>query len=121
MVVNSREWCPAARVQRALAEDLTGTQVGDNIPPSSKTARKARPEPQPITPPVVAQPNDGAANMLSDSSPTPTPQRPTLASIAKRSLLPIAAVGLLLSTMWIGPFGFLVAALGWWQIVRRIH
>lgn len=59
--------------------------------------------------------------MLSDPSPTPTPQHPTLTSLAQRSLLPIAAVGLLLSTVWIGPFGFLVAAFAWWQVVRRIH
>lgn len=38
-----------------------------------------------------------------------------------RSLLPLAAVALLGSTLWIGPWGFLVAAVGWWQIVRRIR
>lgn len=38
-----------------------------------------------------------------------------------RSLLPLAAVALLGSTLWIGPWGFLVAAVAWWQIVRRIR
>jgi len=59
--------------------------------------------------------------MPTDPSPTPVPQLPTLRSILLRSLLPFAAVGLLLSTIWIGPFGFLAAAVAWWQIVRRIH
>lgn len=59
--------------------------------------------------------------MVPDPSPTPAPQYPSLRNLVQRSLLPIAAAVLLVSTIWIGPFGFLVAALAWWQIVRRIH
>jgi hypothetical protein len=43
------------------------------------------------------------------------------AGILIRSLLPLVALLLLLSTMWIGPWGFLVAAYGWWQVSRRIR
>lgn len=51
------------------------------------------------------------------------PKDPLLAPVGlvKRSILPIAALVLLLSTLLIGPYGFLVATLAWWQIVRRIH
>ena len=38
-----------------------------------------------------------------------------------RSLLPIAATLLVLSTIWIGPWGFVVACIAWWQILRRIR
>ena len=59
--------------------------------------------------------------MTPEPSPTPAPKYPTPGSILQRSLLPFAAVALLLSTAWIGPFGFLIAAFAWWQVVRRIH
>jgi hypothetical protein len=56
------------------------------------------------------------------SVPSPdAPQRPTLAALCSRSLLPLAAVGLLSSTLLIGPFGFLAATVAWWQVVRRIR
>ena len=38
-----------------------------------------------------------------------------------RSLLPIAATLLVLSTIWIGPWGFVVACIAWWQILRSIR
>lgn len=38
-----------------------------------------------------------------------------------RSLLPLMALVLLLSTLWVGPWGFLVGSIAWWQIVRRIR
>lgn len=38
-----------------------------------------------------------------------------------RSLLPLMALGLLLSTLWVGPWGFLIGCIAWWQIVRRIR
>jgi hypothetical protein len=48
-----------------------------------------------------------------------TAQRPP--GLLLRSLLPIAATLLVLSTIWIGPWGFLVACIAWWQILRRIR
>lgn len=38
-----------------------------------------------------------------------------------RSLLPLMALALLLSTLWVGPWGFLIGCGAWWQIVRRIR
>ena len=38
-----------------------------------------------------------------------------------RSLLPLMALALLLSTLWVGPWGFLIGCVAWWQIVRRIR
>ena len=38
-----------------------------------------------------------------------------------RSLLPLMALALLLSTLWVGPWGFLIGSIAWWQIVRRIR
>lgn len=37
-----------------------------------------------------------------------------------RSLLPLAALLLLLSTLWVGSWGFLIGCIAWWNIVRRI-
>lgn len=37
-----------------------------------------------------------------------------------RSLLPIAAVLLILSTFVIGPFGFAVATVAWWLVQKRL-
>jgi hypothetical protein len=36
-----------------------------------------------------------------------------------RSLLPLAALALLLSTLVIGPFGFAAAAVAWWWLQTR--
>ena len=37
-----------------------------------------------------------------------------------RSLLPLAAVLLILSTFVIGPFGFAVATIAWWLLQRKL-
>jgi len=42
-------------------------------------------------------------------------------AVLLRSLLPIAATLLLLATIWIGPVGFAVASLLFWQAVGRIR
>ncbi len=47
------------------------------------------------------------------------PRRPV--DFLLRSLLPLMALVLLLSTLWVGPWGFLIGSIAWWQIVRRIR
>ena len=100
---------------------MTRNRNDDNIQPvvrDREEGLRARCDPQTFR---CRAAHDRAAIMPTDPSPTPVPQQLTPRSILLRSLLPFAAVGLLLSTIWIGPFGFLAAAVAWWQIVRRIH
>lgn len=49
------------------------------------------------------------------------PAAPGWAAILGRSLLPFAALVLLASTIWIGPYGFAIGCIAWWQIARRIR
>ncbi|MDF1798744.1 MAG: hypothetical protein P1V81_06175 [Planctomycetota bacterium] len=51
----------------------------------------------------------------------PDPANPELSTTRYllRSLLPIAAVLLLLSTFIIGPFGFVAATVAWWLVQRK--
>jgi hypothetical protein len=57
--------------------------------------------------------SDSPDSQLSNAAPPP--------GYLVRSLLPIAAFLLLLSTLWIGPWGFLAVTYAWWQVVRRIR
>jgi len=53
-----------------------------------------------------------------------SPERPSAASprdFVMRSLLPLAALLLVVSTPWIGPWGLLLATVGWWNVVKRIR
>ncbi|MCB9885454.1 MAG: hypothetical protein H6838_08175 [Planctomycetes bacterium] len=55
------------------------------------------------------------------SSPTyPPPPSRTAKELVMRSLLPIVAVLLLLSTALLGAYGFAVLAFVWWKLQSRI-
>ena len=58
---------------------------------------------------------------MSETDNTPAPVHPelTLKRMLLRSLLPIAAVILLLLVPLIGPFGFAAAVVAWWFIQRK--
>jgi hypothetical protein len=56
-----------------------------------------------------------------DSSHAHARSRRRPGDILLRSLLPLAALVLLLSTLWVGPWGFLIGCIAWWNIVRRIR
>lgn len=58
---------------------------------------------------------------MSETDQTAAPVNPelTLKRFVLRSLLPIAALVLLLLTTLIGPYGFAAAVIAWWFIQRK--